>query len=194
MTKQGYHVYQTYLALQRHFTSDYDYFKYNGKINASVNAYNGRSDYFAFEKLSKIIDSKNLVDFFLSHFLDKPNCWIRDMSKSEYEKYSAFMKNFPKQFKEDVDYLAMNHKPHELIQVGAGIPLIHELVIKQKISIETLILMDCFFPFLEQHEKEVNVPVLWPQHLKKVKKYRPFLQQNLDITYYNDIALEAFKG
>ena len=34
-----YEVYQTYLGIKLHFTSDYDYVKYNGKVNASLQAH-----------------------------------------------------------------------------------------------------------------------------------------------------------
>ena len=64
MTRTGYEIYIKYLALQKHFSTDYDYFKFNGRVKASVDAYQKRNDMFAFEKLSKIISNDDLEDFF----------------------------------------------------------------------------------------------------------------------------------
>ena len=55
MTKSGYLAYLKYLALQRHFTSNYDYHKFAGKVKASTDAYQKRNDMFSFEKITKII-------------------------------------------------------------------------------------------------------------------------------------------
>ena len=46
-------AYQKYIALKLHFTSDYDYFKYNGKTNVTLNSFNERKDKFHFKKLVK---------------------------------------------------------------------------------------------------------------------------------------------
>ena len=195
MTRTGYQAYQMYLALQRHFSSSYDYFKYQGKVNASVDAYNKRNDFYSFEKLGKIVPQKEWMMFFVAHFLDKPNCWIKDMSKADYETYKTKLKNFPKQFQEEIEYIASQYSPPDLVVVEDDftIPLLHDLCIKKKISIETIILIDMFYSFIDNHEKVIKVPMLWPQHILKLKKYRPFVKKFLNIEYYNDIALEAFK-
>ena len=46
-------AYQKYIALKLHFTSDYDYFKYNGKTNVTLNSFNERKDKFHFKKIVK---------------------------------------------------------------------------------------------------------------------------------------------
>ena len=49
-SKDAFEVYICYLAMKRHFTSSYDYFKYNGKVNARVDAFENRKDKFFFFK------------------------------------------------------------------------------------------------------------------------------------------------
>ena len=67
-------------------------------------------------------------------------------------------------------------------------------MIKKVINLETLILIDSFYPFIDDHDKLINIPIMWPQHIKKLKNYRPFLKNILNITYYNSTALEIFKA
>ena len=61
----GYEAYCFYLAIKRHFmpNGNYDFFKKQGKVRTSLNAYRKRTDWVYFEKLArvhKIEDFKNL--------------------------------------------------------------------------------------------------------------------------------------
>lgn len=192
MTKQGYEAYKMYLALQRHFSTNYDYFKYNGKVNASAAAYEKRQDAFSFEKLVKIVQPEQLQDFYVCHFLDNPKCWIRSMSRSNYDTYKAVIKNFSKTFRDDCEVLSQQHLP-SLMKVDGDIPLIHKMCINKQVSIESLIAIDKFYPFIDKHEEAVTVPFVFPDHIMKLKKYRPFFDKHItDI--HKDIMKNAFIG
>lgn len=191
MTRQGYDTYKLYLAMQRHFSTSYDFHKYNGKVNASVEAYQKRNDMFSFEKLSKIVPQDELINFFLCHFLDNPKCWIRSMSKASYETYKAKLKNFPTTFREELQYLSQ-HKPADLMATN-DIPLIHRLCMEKKVSMETLIAMDKFFPFIDKHNDEVNVPFAWPDHIAMLKNYRPFFVEHVT-EIHKDVMKDELLG
>ena len=60
-TREAFNAYRTYLALKQHFTSNYDYFKYNGKVNVSPNSFETRKDKFHFYKLSKKKDYQKII-------------------------------------------------------------------------------------------------------------------------------------
>jgi hypothetical protein len=70
--------YSTYTALKLHFTSDYDYFKYNGKCNVTLESFNKRRERFFFKKLSREYPDPELRDFLVSNFLNDINMWIGD--------------------------------------------------------------------------------------------------------------------
>jgi hypothetical protein len=175
MTREGYQTFQLYLALQRHFTSDYDFFKYNGKVNASSDAYKKRTDVFAFEKLSKIVPSDQTVDFLLAHMLDNPKEYIRNMSKPKYDEYSNRLKKLPQIFSVDLEYLRNEGMSDVMKVTSSDIPIIHKRAISNEISIETIIILDSIFPFVDKHSEECKVPFVFPQYIDKVKNYRPFL-------------------
>lgn len=181
-SRDGFECYKLYLAMQRHFSSGYDFFKYNGKVNVAVETYHKRNDVFAFEKLSNIVPSDERLDFLLSHCIEDPKMWIRNMSKMHYDKYKQRMKNFPKTFKEDLEFLSQR-KPSHYMSTKNGIPPIHEYCMTNKISLETLIAIDNFFPFIDQHDEEVDISIGWPDYIEKVKNYRPFLQPKINSVY-----------
>ena len=67
MSKDAFGCFKTYMALKRHFTSDYDMFKYNGKLNnTGFNNFETRRDKYQFQKLSKL---KNPEQFMLANIL-----------------------------------------------------------------------------------------------------------------------------
>ena len=53
MRMNEFEAYKHYLALKLHFSSDYDYFKYNGKTNATQQSFEKRKDRFRFSKLAR---------------------------------------------------------------------------------------------------------------------------------------------
>ena len=172
-TREGYEAYKMYLALQRHFKTDYDYFKYNGKVRASIAAYEKRNDVFSFEKLNRIVPENEILDFFVANFVADENSWIRNMSKSELDKYKSTYKNITKIFEEDL-HTIRNEGPARVMEVGSDFPRIYKMVINKEIRIESLIILNNIFPFVEKHEGQVKVPFVFPQLVNKIKKYEPF--------------------
>ena len=64
MNYNGFDVYKTYLAIKLHFTTTaYDYHKYNGKVNTSLEQFTKRNDRYFFYKLSNkyVIQITNLT-------------------------------------------------------------------------------------------------------------------------------------
>lgn len=187
-TREGYECYKMYLALQRHFSTSYDYFTYNGKVKASVESYQKRNDVFSFEKMSRVVLPEDRIDFFICHFLEDPKCWIKNMSKGNLETYKAIIKNFPNKFREDLELIS-TYNPTELMKAGNDIPVIHKLALDKSISIETLIAMDNFFPFIDMHADEVKVPFVFPNHITRLQKYRPFFVKRV-----NDLHKDIMKS
>lgn len=190
MTKDGYDVYIMYLALQRHFNTNYDYFLYNGKVKASADSYSARNDIFSFEKITKIIRKEDREDFFVAHFLDNPKEWIRNMSKQKMDEHKAKFKNFPSKFEQDMHFLKLNNPSSMIKAEQSKIPEIHRHCISNTLSIESICVLDDIFPFIDTHKQIVTVPFVWPDYINKVIKYKPFVKKKLQDNFINilDIA------
>ena len=79
-------AYQKYIALKLHFTSDYDYFKYNGKTNVTLNSFNERKDKFHFKKIVKKYGDENIIEYFVANLIsEKP--WIGSMDVATYSQW-----------------------------------------------------------------------------------------------------------
>jgi hypothetical protein len=152
-----------------------------------VSTYENRNDAFSFEKLSKIIVPEERIDFFVSHFIEKPKMWIREMTKNHYENYKASIRLFPETFENDMQLIA-SYNPRELMEVKNDIPQIHKLYLDKKISVETIITMNHFYSFIDKHQQQVKVPFVWPEYISMVQNYRPFFEKRI-----NDIHKDIMK-
>ena len=64
------------------------------------------------------------------------------------------------------------------------------------INKECVVILDSIFPFIDNHSDVVEVPVVFPDHIMMLQKYRPFVMQkiNEDHDLYVDIARSVLKS
>ncbi len=180
---EGFDAYKTYLALKRHFTSDYDYFKYNGKVRAGEESFLRRNDRFFFRKLSKKYDKEELVDFYVSNFIISNN-WVGNLVSQESEdNYVQYKKrreslsyHFDSELRWAVDYcrdrsLELNKL---LLVEDNNHPLLFKFLLQKKISIDTLIIMDSVLKFLSHWDKNLD-DIVWEEKKRLIIKYTKFL-------------------
>ena len=141
-TRDAYEMYVYYLALKRHFTSSYDYHKYNGKINASITSFETRKDKFFFYKLSKRSDAK---DFILSNMVNNPKIWIGDMlsdnGEQVFTEWTRRQQSLSYIFKSELGKLDEDFDSNLITKDGQH-PKLLRLHTSGNISKETLIIID----------------------------------------------------
>jgi len=87
---EGFNAYKLYLAVKNHFTTSYDFFKYNGKVNAKEDSFLKRKDKFFFAKLQRKYKDNDLRDLFVSNFADGEDFWIGNVLT---QKLNLFIMN-----------------------------------------------------------------------------------------------------
>lgn len=179
----AYQAYTMYLALKRHFTvgSNYDYFKYNGKTNASKRAFETRKDRYSFHKLSKKSDPEGyMVANFVAH---GPNIWIMNLvNDQKYEEtYIAWLKRKESMsyiFKSEIEKLEDLDK--DLRSENGDYPRLLQLYIRNQVSIETMIILSDLAGFFKSWNKTISDPVIWPEIYNTCVKYKPFVKYDVD--------------
>ena len=191
-------VYREYLALKNHFTKDnYDYFKYNRKTRATVQSFYKRRDRFWFEKVSRNKNDKEVVDFFVANFVscsDPQTLWIGEMIRegdTRYDQWKKRNQSLSYIFKEETLNLFENRKIEEVFSYDKGHPILLKNFLSGKISPETMVIYDRIFLFSKNFDKKLQDPV-WETVSKKIKKYGPFL--NNDVFKYRKILKEVVLG
>ena len=106
---EGFNAYKLYLAVKNHFTTSYDFFKYNGKVNAKENSFLKRRDKFFFAKLQRKYNNDQLRDLFVSNFADGEDFWIGNVltqkAESVYTEWKARQMKMSYIFEQDLKFL-----------------------------------------------------------------------------------------
>ena len=184
----GFDVFKTYLAVKNHFTTDYDYNKYGGRVTAKLESFTKRPDRYFFHKLSKKYNERDILDYFVSNFAVDGNKWVGNIINNEgTENYTRFRK-----YKESFDY----HFRNDLVAIrndfdNRGIlfndgfivhsgqhPRVLRLHIQRRIHIQTTIILDSVLSFSKIWNKEITEKVVWPKIAHTLAKLKPFVIYN----------------
>lgn len=196
----GYQAYTIYLSIRSHFTSDYDYFKYGGKVRASKDAYIKRRDKFFFAKLQRKYNSEELIQLFVACFITDDKSWsgslVSEASERTYTDWKKRVQSLSYVFEQDChalqQYLEKNNLTfNDLFSTSEIPPLLLTLHLQKRVSLETLAIMDSILNFGRRWTKELgNDDFIW-SHLKfTVTKYSPFL--HVDTEHYKKILRQVF--
>jgi len=190
-TRDAFDVYVYYLALKRHFTSSYDFFKYNGKVKANATSFENRKDKFFFYKLSKRKDNR---DYILANLLVKPNAWAGDLVDDNAEAiYNDWLKRkqaLTYRFKSDIMELNEDFNSNFIVEDGQH-PRVLKLYSMNRISLETLVILCDLTGCLKYWEKAIQDTIVFPDINRLVKKYFPFMEY--DKAKMKKILLDNFE-
>lgn len=180
-------AYKQYLALKNHFSNDsYDYFKYCGKIKASIESFHKRKDRLFFEKLSRQKKDNEIIDFFISNFVsstDPSSLWIGEIIKNGNETYTEWKKkrqSLTYLFENDLRNIVQEAHLLECLEIkNSKHPKILKEYLSGRVSLETMVILDQMLNYREKFNEKLIDPV-WELVSKKIKNYSPFLDIDLD--------------
>ena len=194
----GFDAYKLYLSVKLHFTTDkYNFFQYNGKSRASLTTYNQRKDKYFFDKLANRHED-DIVDYYVANLI-KEKHWVGDITKAQGEKvyleWKEKITKLPQTFSCDVDALLNNiEEPYtsnfELLfkpNYKGTHPILLTTFFKKAIGLETLVIFEKIFSFVDKFDEKLTDPV-WQNTKNKIIKYEPFL--TLDVKTFKKILKE----
>jgi hypothetical protein len=190
-------TYKTYLALKNHFTKDtYDYHKYQGKSRTSLQSFYKRRDRFWFEKLSRQKEDKEIINFFVSNFIscsDPSSLWIGEIIKEGESRYTSWQKRIQSLtylFKEESQQV-FDNGVKVVFDCSKGHPILLKMFLRSQISLETMVIYDKIFSFVNNFDEKLKDPV-WETVSLKIKKYSSFI--HIDVFHYKKILKEIIGG
>lgn len=173
---RSYEAYIKYLALKKHFTTDgYDYFKYNGKIRASFDAFNARNDSYFFAKLAKHEDYLNLM---IANMLIKPNIWVRELLDEEanyrYNEWRKKVESLTYTFKSELKHLHDDYQQNFVSRDGQH-PHVMSLYNQKMISLETFTILAHSANIFDYWSEKIVDKIISRDIIRLSRKYKPFL-------------------
>jgi hypothetical protein len=185
-------VYKLYLALKQHFTRDsYSFFKYNGKVSASVNSFENRRDKFYFDKLSKHRDPQS---FILANLINDPSIWIgelvtNDASERRYKDWLKRNQALSYNFRCEMELLEPNFDDNFRMEAGGHPPLLKKYLGGQ-VSLESLIILLHITKAFGRWNNSLEYDPIWKDIRRKIIKYQPFMKY--DASKFRKIVVEKF--
>lgn len=183
----GYETFEIYQALKLHFTSDsYDFFKYNGKTNVSVTAFENRKDKYHFYKLSRKCTNKDdLINFVVANFVEDEKSWVGNLLMEEadinYRKRQKVIQSLSYTFENDCKLIFEDCKlnPNEVLMTDGDYPVLLTKTLQKVTQIETLCILNEILGFFPMWSKKITDTIRWPEYRKKCLKYTAFLPKDV---------------
>jgi hypothetical protein len=195
-------AWSTYMAIKLHFDKGtFDAFKFNFKgPRLSQSAFNARKDRYFFEKVAKKYSTKSdMITFFLANYLEG-NSWVGTMNDSAPMNWISRMQRLDYAFSEDMSVL----KTHcdkclctfdDALSVSPdrSVPLIIELYQSQKISLESVVVLDVLLNFIPRINKVVTDPLgMFEEMFHKMIRYKPFIGSRVNTEKSKLIVIKSF--
>jgi hypothetical protein len=178
----GYEAFSLYTSLKLHFNSDsYDYFRYNGKVNTSVDAFENRKDKWHFYKLSRrFANEEQGRDFIVANLVHDPNVWVGNLlveeSNIQYRKRQKVIQSLTYTFTNEIVSLFEHKDANASFIIHDGeYPELLQKLLHDEISIETVCVLNKLLNFIPVWDKKINDTIHYPTVSRKIKKYTPFI-------------------
>lgn len=198
MIMEPFEVYRYYLALRLHFTTDqYDAIKQKGKVRASRQAFAKRNDLIAIRRIAETYSDKDIVNFLVANFItgDRWGGVFDTEAKERFMLWKKRIESLSYTFEKEISYLQLQmekqSKPFDYIFAPSKNehPYILKSYLRRTTSIETLVILNNFYNFVDNFDKEYYNDLMWPDISRIIKKYSPFL--NVQQEKYNGILRRA---
>ena len=179
---QPFDAYSMYNALKLHFEQDsYDAVKYNFKSNVSSKSFFARKDKYFFAKLAKNYDDK-LLQYYIANFKNGVS-YVGDMlnegGETNFKEHMKIRESIHREFEKDINSLVdMDKEFDSFFEAKQTHPLIIKLLMREEISLETVVILDSILGFMNREGKKITETIIWPDISRKIIKYKPFVDFN----------------
>jgi len=176
----AFEAYKEYIALKLHFTSDYDYFKYNGKTNVTPKSFNDRKDKYHFKRLVRKYEDATIREYFVANLVNNKQ-WVGDMDLATYSQWQARTQSIEYIFQNDAENLLTQTENFDIIfnSDKGNHPKLVKAYLGKKISLETLVVFEKLLHYRKRFDKEIKDAIIWPNVSKLIEKYEPFIEADL---------------
>lgn len=185
-TVDGFKAYRYYLALKLHFTSEkFNVFENRGNVKGSREAFNARNDRYIFEKLArKIGNDRDIIQFFVANFAygNESAIYAGQEADDNLAEWNKRKQSITKIFIDDLasllTYVEINKLPtSSIFDFNFNeYPAALKLWLGNKISIETLVIVNELDHIVEHWLDNTSVQHIWGSELLRIKKLTGFVK------------------
>lgn len=189
MIMDDFSVYRMYIALKLHFTTDnYDAIAQKGRVKASRIAFNKRKDLFSIKKIAKTYSDEDVANFLVANFSsgDRWGGMFDTEAGKRFTEWKKKIESLSYVFTQDLDNIILELeedglKFEDIFKISNGQhPYIIKAYLRKTITLETLVILNKIYNYLDKFNLEITDTVVWPDVARLIKKYTPFLKINIE--------------
>lgn len=196
-------VWSIYTAINLHFKKGgtYDAFKFNFKgPRLKRESFMANRNRYSFEKLSRSYPKKNdLICYFMSNVI-AGQTWINNMSDAIYAEWCARIQALDYRFNSEMSDAATvaqrnGYSFDELFNPRDknDVPAIYKLYQAEKVSLESLAILDNLLNFTKSINKNLSDPLEISSDIShRIIKYKPFLRSEMNVEKHKTIVINLF--
>lgn len=168
-----------YIAAKLHFTTEgYDVIANNGGVKYRNSQIESRNDYRLFEAISqKHKDIRELCSVYVANFAYNNPGVVYDLNLAEknYLKWIGRQQSITRLFENDIKGFGCSVEDAIKME-GLEPPLVFMMYLADKVMIETLVILDSEFKFLDKMRDTFMIGDLYREEILKIRKLRPFVK------------------
>ena len=196
-------VWSIYTAINLHFKKggSYDAFKFNFKgPRLKRETFMANRNRYAFEKLARTYPKKtDLICYFTSNVI-AGQTWINNMTDAIYAEWCARIQALDYRFKDEMsaaaDAAVRNGYTFDMMfspKDKSEVPAIYKLYQAEKVSLESLAILDNLIGFTKSINKNLSDPLEISSDIShRIIKYKPFLRSEMNAEKHKNIVINLF--
>lgn len=182
-------AYRMYLAAKLHFMTDkYDITECHAKVRVSRKAFSERNQQALYEKFADKFDTKlEMAQYLIANFAygawgNTDIVYGTAESDQNYKEWNRRKQSLTQVFKNDLSKIRLEWESNEdmtpfiedLTSKFPKIPHLFQMYIGKHITLETIIILDKFQPFLKIWKE--NMGQLFEDEMRRIIKTKPFVR------------------
>lgn len=192
----GFKAFKYYTAIKLHFaTTKFNVFVNKGHVKGTYSRFLMRNDHLIFEKMAKMFDTdKELIQYIASNFMYGNAQVVYDSTQAmaNYKEYLRRKQSMTKIFTDDLATIIKSKSRYNDFS-GHKIPDVIQLFLANKITLETLVILDDLDSIVEQLQKGTHIPLILGDDLLRIQKSKGFVKYSAYkiITPYQEFLEEV---
>lgn len=176
-------AYRMYLAVKLHFMSDnYDITKNRDHVRVSRDKFTERNQNLLYEKFADRFEKRSeMAQYLVANFAygawgNTDIIYGTAEAETNHKTWIRRKQSIVQVFKTDLSRLGLDYETKGLSfedDFNSSLPHAFQLFLGNHITIETLVIIDAFHPFLDKWKKKMGV--MWKDELRRVIKTKPFV-------------------
>jgi hypothetical protein len=184
-------AFNKYVAIKKHFKDkEFDLTKVElGTIPVARAIFEKHKTRAFFEKLSREYKDTELIEYIVANMVDDQGHLFNNFGKRIYRDYKSRINNLDYLFESQLQDIQLQSEKLKIqpFDCSRGYSVIMRMFLGQKVCPETLIILNRFANFKDEHDEVFKDDYLWEDISLLMVKYRPFVRVAHKLERYKEV-------